>query len=1011
MKRLLAFFIAFVSLTQLHSQFANNWKIGNGYGLDFTTPTPVVIGSAITGHPDNSSSISDASGNLLFYTTGTNVWNRNNIIMPNGSGLIGSYTGGQCALIIPIPCNAGKYVIFHTTEFSNPGNLSYSVVDMALNAGLGDVVAGQKNVSLGTGWSEKICAYYNAANNCFWVLTHKWMSDQFVAFRVDASSIATTSVVSSIGSIHNCGSFGGAHDSMGQLTISPDGTKVVNALTCQDKFEFFDFNQATGVVSNSISIAGNGGSAWGTAFSPDSKKVYVNSIFGSSVFQYDISTFTSAAILASKTTVYNTGLGGYNFGYMELGPNGKIYMPRPNTNFLSAINSPNLAGTACNFSYSAISTGTATVQWGMSRIAYNIPASFLSPTFSLTPATSSVTCNNTSNGSATITPSSAGTYTYNWQPGNLSTPVINNLSAGIYTVTVSNACGSSSTTVSVLQQPTPTLSIGNATACLGSTVNILANTIGGSPGYTYSWSQGSSTTAQVNITASPTPITCTVTDSQGCKANASATITINNPGVSSFQYSLNACKGILTTTNTSAGASQYFWYFGDGSTSIQTSPSYTYSLPGTYTISLITNPFNGCKDSTSQTVTISNPTQSLYTFTNVSCDSTVLLNNTSVGATIYLWDFGDGNTSTNANPGSHGYSSQGTYTITLITNPGSNCADTLKQVVNISKNVISQFNSTSSQCTMSVSTVNTSSFATNYAWDFGDGFTSTNTNPGHVYSSQGTYTVSLIANPGTNCADTSYNTVTITGPPIALFSYIKDPCSGIVTFTNNSINSVSYQWNFGGVNTSNLTNPTFNFNKPGTYTVSLTAQPGSPCASTVTQTIIINYISVHADFNYYNPEYTNDVQFINLSQNAINYEWSFGDGFGETIFEPGHTYNQMGEFFACLQATNILGCSDVICKKIKVDSDWTLYIPDAFTPNTDGINDLFFAKGTNIIKFNIMIFDRWGEKIFSSNDIMTPWDGKCKGKPVQEDVYIWKVNFTDIHSESHDKTGHVTVIR
>ncbi|MBK7667998.1 MAG: PKD domain-containing protein [Sphingobacteriaceae bacterium] len=748
---------------------------------------------------------------------------------------------------------------------------------------------------------------------------------------MDASSIATTSVVSSVGSIHNCGSVGGAHDAMGQLTISPDGNKIVNALTCQDKFEFFDFNQTTGVVSNSISIVGNGGSAWGTAFSPDSKKVYVNSIFGASVFQYDISVFTSAAILSSLTNVYNTGSGGYKFGYMELGPDGKIYIPRPNTAFISVVNSPNLAGAACNFSYTGISTGSVNALWGTSRIAYNIPTSYMSPTFSLIPTSLNVTCNNTSNGSATITPNTAGTYSYNWQPGNQSTSSISNLTPGIYTVTVSNACGSTTSAITISLQPTPTLSISNPTACIGSTVNVTAATVGGSPTYSYTWSQGTSTTNLVNINAAPGILTCTVTDSQGCQATSSTSITITNSSVSNFLHSINSCKGILTTTNTSIGASQNLWYFGDGSTSTQTSPSYTYSLPGTYTISLVTNPIGGCKDSTSQSVTILNPTQSLYTFTNVACDSIVLITNTSIGATTYLWDFGDGNTSTLVNPGSHGYSNLGTYTITLITNPGSNCADTLKQIVTLSKNVISQFNVSTSPCSMSVSPINTSSLATTYSWNFGDGFSSTLNNPSHIYSATGNYTISLIANPGTFCADTTYQNITITGVPTALFSYIKDPCSAIVTFTNNSINATSYQWNFGGANSSNITHPVFDFNHPGTYTISLIANPGLSCADTIVQSITINYMGVVADFTYQNPQYTNEVYFTNLSQNAIKFDWIFGDGTAvENVFEPSHTYDLMGEFTVCLRATNTIGCDDIICKKIKVDSDWTLYLPDAF---------------------------------------------------------------------------------
>lgn len=257
---------------QMNSQFANNWIVGSDLGINFNTTPPSTFAGGMCNNADNSTAISNASGVLLFYTNGMLVRSANNVVMPNGSGLIGSFTGGQCAIIVPIPCSATKYVIFHVTEFSNPGYLNYTVVDMSLNGGLGDVVAGQKNISLGTGWTEKLCAYYNSANNCYWVVTHKWNSDRFVSFKVDVNSIATTSVVSAIGSVHDCGAVSAAHDAMGQLTISPDGTKIANALTCRDKFEVFEFNENTGAVyGNSVTINSDGGNAWGTAFSPNSQ--------------------------------------------------------------------------------------------------------------------------------------------------------------------------------------------------------------------------------------------------------------------------------------------------------------------------------------------------------------------------------------------------------------------------------------------------------------------------------------------------------------------------------------------------------------------------------------------------------------------------------------------------------------------------------------------------------------------------------------------------------------------
>lgn len=529
MKKIYLLFACILAINSF-GQFANNWQVGNGIGINFSGPTPTLTASALTSHPDNSSSISDAAGNLLFYTNGVSVWNKNHIIMPNGNGLIGSYTGGQCALIIPIPCSPNRYVIFHTTLFSNPGYLSYTVVDMSLNAGLGDVVTTQKNISLGTGWTEKLCAYYNPSGNFYWLLTHKWGNDQFVAFKIDATSIATTSVVTSIGSNHTCGTYGGTHDAMGQLTISPDGSTLANALTCQDKYELFQFSLATGVLSNSIAIPGNSGNAWATVFSPNSKKLYTNTIFTGDIFQYDLTSYNASSVVSSKTNVYSTGMGGYNFGYMELAPDGKIYVPRPNTNFFAVIGTPNNSAATSGFNYNGLSLASGTAQWGTSRIAYNIPSTSttVTPTYSLTVFSNSATCNGASNGSAAVFASPSASYLYTWTPGNYTTSVVNNLSAGIYSVTVSDGgCSSLTTTVSVIQPSPISIFIDPLQICLGNPGALNPMVTGGTPAYTYSWSNGANTLGTVVSPSVTSNFTLSVTDANGCTNSVVTTVTVD----------------------------------------------------------------------------------------------------------------------------------------------------------------------------------------------------------------------------------------------------------------------------------------------------------------------------------------------------------------------------------------------------------------------------------------------------------------------------------------------------
>lgn len=520
--------VVFFLFTQMGiAQFANNWYFGSYAGLTFNTTPPTALTGGQINNVDNSSAISDANGNLLFYTDGSTVWTKTHTVMPNGSGLIGNYSAGQCAVIVPIPCSSTQYVIFHVTEFSNPGYLHYTVVDMTLNGGFGDVVSSQKNVSLGSGWTEKLCAYYNAAANSYWVLTHKWNSDQFVAFEVTSTNIAVNSATSAVGSVHNCGSYGAAHDGIGQLTISPDGTRVLNALTCQDKFELFNFNVSTGTLSNPISIPGYQGSALGTAFSPNSTKIYGSSVFGTTVFQYDISSYNQTSIIASQYSVVTASSGGYNFLYMELGPDGKLYIAKPSANYVSVINNPNISGASCNFSLTGPGLGSNTCVYGLNRIAYNIPSSVINL---MTTCSSSLLC---AGASATLTVSGANTYTW-LSVGTGSSIIVTPQVSTNYTVNGTSACsagtGSAIITVSVAANPTISIT-GASVICRGQTASLSA--LGAS---SYTWSTGQTTSGMTVSPTTNTTYTVTGANSQGCTDQAALTV------------SVNICEGIIDKT-------------------------------------------------------------------------------------------------------------------------------------------------------------------------------------------------------------------------------------------------------------------------------------------------------------------------------------------------------------------------------------------------------------------------------------------------------------------------------
>ncbi len=632
---LLCICLVFFSVLDSKSQRANYWYFGANAGLNFNTTPPSVLTNGQTNGPDNTSTISDASGNLLFYTNGLTVWNNQHSAMPNGTGLVGNISAGQCALIVPIPCDPNKYVIFHVTEYSSPGYLNYSVVDMSLNGGLGDVVSSQKNVSLGSGWTEKLCAYYNAAGNNYWVLTHKWNSDQFVAFSVNSLSIAATSVTTSIGSTHNCGTYGSVHDAMGQLTISPDGTKVLNALTCQDKYELFDFNVATGVLSNSISITGTGGYAWGTAFSPDSKRIYTDAIFGLTILQYDINTYTQASILASQYTVASVAGSGYNFGYMELGPDAKLYIAKPSSGTLSVVNNPNAVGSACNFSLTGQSLGSKSSNHGISRIAYNIPGN--SGGFSVV-ASPNATLGCTSQILTLTASPPLVSSSYTWSGPGISGSVTGNSisigTAGVYTCLALGCSGSlipvTYTVYNSASIPALLVSASASSVCAGSLV-----TLNVSGANTYTWQPVNLTGSVISVTPSVSAnYTVTGTSSLGCTSNATLSITVlPNPNVLLLPLTQTLCAG-QTLTVTQTGASSYTWQPGNVVTT-GSQVVFTPSVSTVYTINGANS--QGCRSTMYNTVTVNSlPNVSVSPLTNTFCSSSSLSFSAS-GASSYTW--------------------------------------------------------------------------------------------------------------------------------------------------------------------------------------------------------------------------------------------------------------------------------------------------------------------------------------------------------------------------------------
>ena|SRR6218665_130443 len=354
MKVFLFFLVFFLNMSDSFSQKEGNvWIFGLNAGLDFNSGLPVSIAGSKIYTIEGSASISNASGQLLFYSDGLKVWDRNHRVMPNGTNLGGNESSTQSAVIVPKPGSANMYYLFTVDASTGPKGLRYNEVNMNLNSGLGDVTA-MKNVQLVTPTCEKIGAVRNTADNSYWIITHAFGNNAFVAYKIDRNGVNPVPVISYSGSTITYGGLYDIYKSQGYLKFSPDAKKLacVNSYT---NVELFDFDIATGMVSNpkTVNIATDFRHCYGAAFSPSGNLLYLSSSFSSygrpaRIYQYDL---LSNDIQASEILINNNPT--YGAGALQMGPDCKIYFANDisfgGNTALSFINNPDVPGIGCEF--------------------------------------------------------------------------------------------------------------------------------------------------------------------------------------------------------------------------------------------------------------------------------------------------------------------------------------------------------------------------------------------------------------------------------------------------------------------------------------------------------------------------------------------------------------------------------------------------------------------------------------------------------------------------------------
>lgn len=395
--------------------------------------------------------------------------------------------------------------------------------------------------------------------------------------------------------------------------------------------------------------------------------------------------------------------------------------------------------------------------------------------------------------------------------------------------------------------------------------------------------------------------------------------------------------------------------------------------------------------------------------------------NTSTDAIDYIWDFGDGSPTSTAFEPSHTYLEPGDYDVMLIAIDSNSCnlADTAYLSVQVLADSISaEFTYTPDEnCDSLVVDFTTIGFllpTTEFTWDFGDGTTSTLINPTHTYFDPGEYIITLIVNDPLSCngIDTFSLSVNYLYEFNTGFTSEALGCLPVdATFTANFAGGDDYYWILGDGTIDSGEVVTHTYTVAGTYEVSLVAlNCGIP--DTVTQIVVIDDwpVAMFDDDPYYIIANTT-VTFTNLSTNAVSYAWDFGDGGTSTDVNGKHIFTELGTYEVCLTATNSNGCTDIYCRDVIAEAQGAIGVPNAFSPNNDGVNDVVFVKGFGIAEMQFLIFNRWGELVFSTDDYRVGWDGTLRGEQQGVEVYVYMLQGTFADGNPFELKGNITLIR
>lgn len=351
-KKLLLLLLLFAALRSYGQKEMDTWYFGYRAGLKFSNGKVIPLSDGAINTVEGCSGISDTSGNLLFYTDGVTVWDRTHHPMPNGTGLHGHFSSTQSAIVVKKPRSLNLYYVFTVdcAEDSMKKGLQYSIVDMTLNNGYGDIIS--KNNVVYTPTGEKLTAVKQKGRNAVWVITYSYSTGELFSYQLTDKGLSANPVKSSLPT----SPYITFRDLIGYMKVSPDGKKIALASELDGTILVYNFDALSGRLGKRYTRIGTN-SPYGIEFSPDSRKLYASEST-TWLRQYNLDSLEGDSILFLSTKNYipyryTLDSSSYVLGALQSGPDGKIYVTVA-SDYVGVVDYPDSLGKSSAFVDTAI---------------------------------------------------------------------------------------------------------------------------------------------------------------------------------------------------------------------------------------------------------------------------------------------------------------------------------------------------------------------------------------------------------------------------------------------------------------------------------------------------------------------------------------------------------------------------------------------------------------------------------------------------------------------------------